>query len=213
MRALQTRRLVWEASSQDRVEPGGIHGVYAFLALPKTTSGTFGWKVPLSRERSREISFFRALPARAQRAPLLHCAFSPARRAKSDEIRNICAEAGGERRGQWPAALPGRTGETALENTRMSSGQRLQGDGWTWWEQPREPSVTGAVGSCSCRPCLESGLICAAGKVVSAGCRVFDATNIMQDCVFYGLYFRRGCPACLAKVFGGGRCSAELQRC
>lgn len=68
-------------------------------------------------------------------------------------------------------------------NTRWAAGGGSGGAG-TCWGTPTVPSVTGAVGGCSCRPCLESGLLHAAGKVVSAGCQVFDATNIMQDCVF-----------------------------
>lgn len=75
-----------------------------------------------------------------------------------------------------------KRGETALENTRMGSGEQLRVDvvgtptvlpSLVLWEAAPAPP----------RPCLESGLVCAAGKVASAGCQVFDA-NLMQNCVF-----------------------------
>lgn len=73
------------------------------LALPKTIYSTFSWTCLAIGNAAAKFSFGRAHPAHVKR-PLLvvrgYCtAFSVLlpRRARSDEIRSICAEAGGEK--------------------------------------------------------------------------------------------------------------------
>lgn len=127
--------------------PGGSRGVCASLALPRATSGRFIWKVPLPGSA--------ALPS-----PGSAVALRLRPRSGSDEIGTICAEAAGERRGQWPAALPGLTGGNGAGKRPGGGGERPRGAG-TGGGTPTPPSSPLLPGEAA-----PAALACSQGSVV-----------------------------------------------